>query len=279
MDRLLFSRSTDPMYSHIAFHSPNIYAKDVSRFPQHSHDIVELILFKSGDAVYDVEGRSYPLHTNTLIITRPATIHQIRLSGDTTYERYDLLFNFKKHMPEQAALLEKMPDVLQLEEDHPIVQIFHRMDTYYKQLPAEEYRAVLNLMIREIFYNLTIIARMEEKKDPLPDNQLIRRVVAYIQTHITTMQGIDEICQELFVSKSHLHHLFVEQMGISPKKYILAKRMMLAKMLLRSGENPTDIFQQCGFQNYTTFFRCYKNYFGYSPSEELEKGRQRDLYS
>lgn len=75
MDRLVFSRSTVPMYSHAAFHSPDVFPQDISRFPQHSHDIVELILFKSGQAVYDVEGRSYSLSPNTLVITRPAAIH------------------------------------------------------------------------------------------------------------------------------------------------------------------------------------------------------------
>ncbi len=279
MDRFIFSRSGDPMYSHIAFHSPNVNRQDISRFPQHSHDIVELILFQGGQARYDVEGRSYPLYPNTLVITKPAAIHQIRLVGDDTYERYDLLFNFKKHMPEQYPLLEKMPDVMQLEEDHPIVQIFRRMDYYYQHLPTEEYSQMLEMMIREIFYNLVIAARTSKTVDPLPDSPLIRKVLLYIQEHIATLRDVEEICSALFISKSHLHHLFVEQMNITPKKYILSKRMMLAKSLLRNGESPTDIYTKCGFQNYTTFFRCFKNFFGYCPSEEPEKGAQRDLYS
>lgn len=279
MDRFIFSRSGDPMYSHIAFHSPNVNRQDISRFPQHSHDIVELILFQGGQAMYDVEGRSYPLYPNTLVITKPAAIHQVRLVGDDTYERYDLLFNLKKHMPEQYPLLEKLPDVMQLEEDHPIVQIFRRMDYYYQHLPTEEYSQMLEMMIREIFYNLVIAARTSKTVDPLPDSPLIRKVLLYIQEHIATLRDVEEICSALFISKSHLHHLFVEQMNITPKKYILSKRMMLAKSLLRNGESPTDIYTKCGFQNYTTFFRCFKNFFGYCPSEEPEKGAQRDLYS
>lgn len=279
MDRFVFSRNGDPMFSHIAFHSPNTNRQDISRFPQHSHDIVELILFQGGQAVYDVEGRSYPLHPNTLVITKPAAIHQIRLVGDDTYERYDLLFNFKKHMPEQYSLLENLPDVMQLEEGHPIVQIFRKMDFYYQQLTPEEYNQVLEMMIREIFYNLVIAARTAKAAQPLPDNPLIRKVIAYIQEHITTIQDVEEICSALFVSKSHLHHLFVEEMKITPKKYILSKRMILAKSLIRSGEAPTDVYAKCGFQNYTTFFRCFKKFFGYCPSEEQEKGAKRDLYS
>ena len=279
MDRFPFSRSGDPMYSHIAFHSPNQFPRDISRFPQHSHDIVELILFKNGDAFYDVEGRSYPLYPNTLVITKPAAIHQIRLVGDSTYERYDILFNFKKHMPEQYPLLEKMPDVMQLEDDHPIVQIFRRMDFYYQHLPKEEYSQVLELLIREVFYNLVISARAEDASEALPENPLIRNAIIYVQEHIATLSDINEICAELFISKSHLHHLFMEQMNITPKKYILSKRMMLAKTLLRGGESPTNVFSKCGFLNYTTFFRCYKNFFGYCPSEELEKGSHRDFYS
>ncbi len=279
MDRLVFSRCKTPMYSHIAFHSPQIYTQDISRFPQHTHDIVELILFQDGQACYDVEGRSYPLYPNTLIITRPAAIHQIRLTGDATYERYTVLFDLKKHMPEQYPLLEKLPDVMLLEAEHPIVQIFHRMDAYYRQLNEQEYSNVLNLMIRELFYNLVIVARKEELKEALPEHPLIRKIVAYIQENLTTLQDNDQICDALFISKSHLHHLFVEQMHMTPKKYILTKRMMLAQTLLRSGEHPTEVFSQCGYSNYTTFFRCYKQFFGHAPSEALVTDSDRDLYS
>ena len=279
MDRFIFSRSGEPMYSHIAFHSPNQFPQDISRFTQHTHDIVELILFQGGQAEYDVEGRSYPLYPNTLVITKPAAIHQIRLVGDDTYERYDLLFNLKRHMPEQYALLEKLPDVIQLEEEHPIVQCFRRMDLYYQQMSKKEYSQVLELLIREIFFNLTVIARAEQAEETMPDNPLIRKTIAYVQKNLATLTDIEEICTALFISKSHLHHLFMEQMHITPKKYILAKRMMLAKTLIRSGEKPAEVYPKCGFQNYTTFFRSYKNFFGYCPSEELEKGAKRDLYS
>lgn len=278
MDRLVFSRNVVPRYSHIAFHSPNVNPVDISRSDQHTHNIVELILFQNGQACYDVEGRSYPLYPNTLIITRPGDIHQVRLTGDATYERYTLLFDFKKHMPAQYLLLENLPDVMLLEAEHPIVQIFHRMDIYYRQLDPEEYSQVLELMAREIFYNLAIIAREKQAAEALPDHPLIRKVVTYIQENLTTPLDIEQICDALFISKSHLHHLFLEQMHITPKKYILTKRMMLAQTLLRSGEQPTDVYTQCGYSNYTTFFRCYKQFFGHTPSASPESDIPRKLY-
>lgn len=279
MDRLVFSRCKDPMYSHVAFHSPHVYPQDSSRFPQHTHDVVELLLFQDGQACYDVEGKSYPLYPNTLIITRPGVVHQIRLTGDATYERYVLRLDLKEHMPEQYPILEKLPDVMLLEADHPIVQIFHRMDAYYRQLNTQEYSEVLNLMIREIVYNLVIAVRKKEATEALPDHPMVRKVVAYIQENLTTLQDNDQICNALFISKSHLHHLFLEQMHMTPKKYILTKRLMLAQSLLHSGEHPSTVYSQCGFGNYTTFFRCYKQYFGHTPSEAMDSDMDRDLFS
>ena len=278
MDRLVFSRCADPRYSHIAFHSPLDYPEDISRFRQHAHNTVELILFKDGQACYDVADRSYPLYPNTLVITRPGVTHQIRLTGNATYERYVFLFDLETHMPEQQSILEKLPDVMLLEADHPIVQIFHRMDTYYRQLNPQEYSDVLNLMIREIIYNLVLTIRKEELAEVLPDHPLIRKVVAYIQENLTTLQDNDQICDALFLSKSHLHHLFLEYMHMTPKKYILAKRMQLAQTLLRNGEHPMAVYSQCGYSNYTTFFRSYKQFFGCSPSEETERDIHRDFY-
>ncbi|MBE7034478.1 MAG: helix-turn-helix domain-containing protein, partial [Ruminococcaceae bacterium] len=65
--------------------------------------------------------------------------------------------------------------------------------------------------------------------------------------------------------------LFSEHLEITPKKYINTKRLILAQKKIRQGEKPTQIYPKCGFSEYSTFWREYKNYFGYSPSEEADR--------
>ena len=53
----------------------------------------------------------------------------------------------------------------------------------------------------------------------------------------------------------------------------------MARRLIRRGRRPTDVFTECGFNDYATFFRNYKSYFGYAPSEECEKSALLDILS
>ena len=48
--------------------------------------------------------------------------------------------------------------------------------------------------------------------------------------------------------------------------YLRDKRLMLAQTLLGSGNKPTEIYEQCGFRDYATFYRAYVRYFGVNPS-------------
>ncbi len=50
--------------------------------------------------------------------------------------------------------------------------------------------------------------------------------------------------------------------------YINVKRLIIAQELLKQGKKPTDIYEKCGFHDYSTFFRAYKSRFGISPGEE-----------
>ena len=49
------------------------------------------------------------------------------------------------------------------------------------------------------------------------------------------------------------------------------RRVMMAKNLLLAGENAMDIFYQCVFSDYTTFYRVFKKYTDMSPEQFKKK--------
>ena len=83
--------------------------------------------------------------------------------------------------------------------------------------------------------------------------------------------SLELICNELFITKSYLNKLFNLYLKMSPGKYIASKRLSAAQKEIRAGVNPTEVFAKVGFGEYSTFYRSYRAYFGYPPSEE--KGR------
>ena len=51
------------------------------------------------------------------------------------------------------------------------------------------------------------------------------------------------------------------------------RRVMMAKNLLLAGENAMNIFYKCGFSDYTTFYRVFKNTL-ICPPNNLRKSTQ-----
>jgi len=69
------------------------------------------------------------------------------------------------------------------------------------------------------------------------------------------------------VSKYHLSHEFSSIVGTSVYRYIMLKRLLIAKQMLSSGISPGAVCINCGFGDYANFFRAFKAQYGISPRD------------
>lgn len=235
----------------------------------HSHDVCELLFFKTaGDILYMVDGRNYEIKENMLVLSRPTERHGLVLKGED-YERYEIWFD-EKRLP--FNLYEKIPKnlhVMDFSKNEFVINIFSKMEYYIKKLSGKDLRRILENLVEEIFFNIMIEAK-NSKASYTKTNRTVYEAVEYIDEHLFTLTGIDEVCDKLFVTKSHLYHLFMEHLNISPKKYIMHKRLNFAKREIYFGKNATEVCEMCGFSDYSSFYRAYKNHFGTSPTESAK---------
>ncbi len=254
------------IYDHIK------YSKAFSpSFAYDIHDVCEVLFLKAGNITYTVEGRSYETKKDTLIFTRPGDRHNLYFNDDSAYERHDILFDTKILSP---GVYEKIPrgiDVIDA-ADYPLIdEIFQKMDYYCKCFEGDDLKNILTHLTEEIIYNIILMDKVFSESveaTRYSANPTVIKALGYIEKNISRNFSLDDLCNELFITKSHLHRLFSEHLEITPKKYINSKRLILAQKLLRRGEKPASVFTECGFTEYSTFWRDYKKYFGYSPSEE-----------
>jgi AraC-like DNA-binding protein len=132
-------------------------------------------------------------------------------------------------------------------------------------------------LIEEIFYNIIIEVSSSGQRSYEHTNPIVSRAISYIDENLLTLSGIEEICNELYITKSHLHHLFKKYLKITPKKYITAKRLALAQREIYAGKKATDVCLKCGFSDYSAFFRAYKNHFGRCPTDSVNVKYMPDL--
>lgn len=241
-------------------------------YEPHFHDICELIFVKSGKVSYVVDGRKYALTKNSLVISRPGDIHCIVVeNGEVDYERYNILFDEKIL---SAPLFERIPKsihVMDFNASGTVTSIFNKMDYYAESLSGDDLKHILESLTEEVLFNIIIELSENSRIDYTVLDPTVQRAVRYIDENLLAISGIEDICNNIYVTKSHLHHLFTKYLKITPKRYIMAKRLAIARREIYMGAKVTEVFARCGFSDYSAFFRAYKNHFGVAPSRIDEK--------
>ncbi len=237
-------------------------------FVPHTHRYWEIILVKSGDISYIVDNKIYKVGKDTLLITRPSVIHSISFNAIEPYERYRIHFD-GSIIPED--LLEQIPedlDVLDLKDSPLTNSLFEKMRFYCDAFDTQSSQVLMQNTIQELIYHILYAAKSLTQIKSMTKQTTIAKATEYINAHITDRLIIDKVAAQLFITRSHLYHLFVKHLNTTPKKYIVRKKLLLAQRDLRMGYKPIEACSRCGFSDYSTFYRDYKNFFGYPPSSE-----------
>ncbi len=80
--------------------------------------------------------------------------------------------------------------------------------------------------------------------------------------------SISELAASVHVSESYLRRVFADELGISPKKALMAARISHAKQLLSEGNLPiARVGEACGFSGVYHFSRAFRSETGQAPSE------------
>lgn len=96
----------------------------------------------------------------------------------------------------------------------------------------------------------------------------VQQIIEYINSHLAEDLSIDMLADVAFMSKYYLMRKFKAETGYSIHQYITSKRLLLAKELLNTTDTAiTDICFQCGFKDYSSFFREFQKNFKVSPRQ------------
>lgn len=108
------------------------------------------------------------------------------------------------------------------------------------------------------------------KEEETISHPLVETVSSYIDTHIQQSISIDDLALEVHMSKYHFLRKFKEITGVTVHTFITNKRLIFAADGLRKGRNITQVYQDAGFSDYSSFLRNFKKTFGVSPGKYHE---------
>jgi len=260
------------------------YLKDVAL---HHHDFYELYYLVSGDVTYTIESKLYHVCPGDMLLISPNELHQVHIRPEMAiYERYvlwisprllerlssrdtDLLCRLRPECEGYRNQLRLLPEAQ--------VQIHRLMQTLYEESQSNAYGSDLS-QISLLTQLLICINRLAmdtgtAQKELYSSSKTVSQVVAYINNHYSEDISLDRLAERFFVSKYHLSHEFHRLIGTGVHRYILKKRLLIARHLLLQGKRPGEVWQCCGFGDYSGFFRSFKAEYGITPKEYAESCR------
>ncbi len=226
----------------------------------HCHAKHEMIAVEEGDITVMLEGQNYRLQKNQILIIPPLFYHSVTANEIGSYRRITALF-----------CIDAIPSVLQDEFTNQgrntaiDASRIEKIKEICQKADASFYAPLLQSLMIEIFYDAFQMPQAPTKIDA---DEFLQKAFQYIDQHLHEKILLDDLAKYTSRSKSSFCHLFEEKMNISPKQYVLQKKLALASKLIGEGTPPTVAAAQIGYENYSNFYRIYLKHFGTNPTKK-----------
>lgn len=248
------------------------YAKDnPPELKMHMHYYYEFLYFKAGDASYLVENNIYSAESGDIFVTRPQELHTIAFHSDKQYER-DFIQISKDFISDFPVLFETIDSnepgngnriPKNIAANYNLYEYFDNVKHYIiNRLPESD--AMIKAYTIQFLVKLNSISDADmninmQKKNCIDD------IIEYLTYNISSDITLDFLANKFFVNKYHMCHTFKKRTGLTIKEFINIRKITKAKNLLCNGTDIMSLCYECGFNDYSTFYKTFKKLTGTSP--------------
>lgn len=238
----------------------------------HAHDFLELYLFLDGSVTYYIEDQVYDLCPGDLLIIPPGRMHRPVIANErAAYERMvlwvelDYIARIDSAAGELQAALRgvgangyRVP----LRGDDLIfaASLFRRI--VKMERGGVFTSSAIRLYLKDAFEAYSLV-----EKEARGETAVIPQVIRYLTEHFREPLRLDDLAARFFISKSYLNRHFKAYTNATVYAYLMALRITHARRMLREGATAGEAGRECGFSDYSTFYKAFKAQTGITPQE------------
>ncbi len=253
---------------------------------QYLHYDVELslIYFIKGIGEIKIEGKQYDIQDGDIILLNPSELYHCVVKDGKYHERLVLYFSsnllsgfcgawddflepfYKRKSGIDNKISKGVVKAEKIDESLLELLALLKKSTEVDKLVAVCKTVEILSKIRNI-----ILKNATEDSFAYRENELINKVIAYINQNFQLDISLDGIAKEFFIDKFYISRLFKEQVGVTVWNYVIFRRLTAFNDLIRANTPIEEAYLRVGFQNYSNFFRLYKKHMNMTPSEYKKK--------
>lgn len=243
----------------------------------HFHDFYECYYLLSGRVSYQIDNHSYTMAAGDLLLIGPNQLHRPLISGTALpYERI-VLWISHKHIERLSTPQTDLSSCFQSDKYN-----LSRLPKLRRAAIEQKLFALLeatdgegfgrDVLCRSRMMDLLVeLNRDYLEAQPSPAragisvNALTDSVSAYLDAHLSEQVSLDELAASVYLSKYYLARTFRRETGVTIFQMLMQKRMIRARNLILEGMPLLAVAAQCGFADYSGFYKAFVNEYGVSP--------------
>ena len=231
----------------------------------------ELTVITHGVGEVTAGGVAVPVREGDVFLSLPAELHGIRSSAEAPM-RYDF-FSFYTEDADLSAELERLlrdggtPEARRFRDGGIRPLIGGMLDA------LEDSEGLFSERLLALLAEETVIRTcraLAKTPPPAPGvDRLCFRMMQYIDAHVFTLHGTQELAEVFGYNYSYLSSLFKRTTGGTLSDYHREARWRVARLLLKEGKaTVTEIAEMVGYSSVYVFSRAYRERFGRPPSRD-----------
>lgn len=224
------------------------FAKGEYHVTRYCNDNVLLLVFE-GVLRFSQDGEPYEVRQGEYFIQRPHSYQSAELPSDSPKYLY---VHFESERSDNGSILPERGtfDYLRLKD-----KMEHMNRLAYSDAPY--------IIKAGKFYEiLTCLAATEPQDTPC------RRIAEFIEKNLSESISLEMLCKHFAFSKNYIIQMFKKEYGQTPIMYLNTVRLRKAEQLLVSTSHSIlNIALECGYPNYSHFYRLFVRRNSLSPEQ------------
>jgi AraC-like DNA-binding protein len=237
-------------------------------FKKHFHEGFCFGVIVSGQLDFNYRGKRVHAHKGSINLCNPGEIHDGFTQKGWSYKMFYVTTQL---MQEMCLALGEGNNVIPffkegMIEDVVLAKAFnelHDMLFYSDCFIFEKEEKFLEVLIQFIKKHSDGFLQTDKL---FTCQKTIQKVKDYVHEHLTSALSVSDLAAVTPWSLYYFIRVFKQEVGLTPKEYIIQQRILKAKELILNGQALSYVALECGFYDQSHMLKYFKSYVGLNPS-------------